>query len=283
VTLICVAMVVGAVAVVCRLWNTRRVPTPATRAMPFQERLAITTGRTAGMITGAAVAGVIVIGAGGRLLMRVLAVTSPDAQGAVTDAEEVVGEVSVGGSVFLIGLVGLGAGLLGLVIFVGLRRWLPRRSTAAGVLGAAIGAGLLVRPSKLLSPDNPDFSILTPRALAVGMCVGILVLFALTFGPLVDLLAARWPRPSLSVLGVASLLPFVLLVALSVAAPAVLLTMFATAWLGPISGAAAAEPAQNDGNLKARPVDRLGRIAVFGLAALGGAVVLVSAGQILAG
>ena len=45
------------------------------------------------------IAGVLVAGLGGRLMMRVLAATSGDsAQGLVTEAHETVGEITLGGS-----------------------------------------------------------------------------------------------------------------------------------------------------------------------------------------
>jgi hypothetical protein len=53
-------------------------------------------------------AGILAAGAGGRLVMRLLAVTAgPEAQGRVTEADEVVGRISVDGT-------------LGFVVFTGL-------------------------------------------------------------------------------------------------------------------------------------------------------------------
>ena len=39
-------------------------------------------------------AGLIAAGAGGRLVMRLLALTSPDAHGAITEAEATIGEIT---------------------------------------------------------------------------------------------------------------------------------------------------------------------------------------------
>ena len=206
-----VAMVVAAVLAV-RLRHTRRTPSPLSGREPFGERLAVTVSRAGGMLLGALLAGVLTIGAGGRLMMRVLAATSSDdVQGLRTEADEIVGEVSVGGSMFLIVGVGIGAAVVGLALFSALRRWLPDRSLAAGLVGVSIGAGLLVRPAGLLSSTNSDFTLLTPVALAVAFCLATLVLFGATFGVLVDHLAARWPRPGWSVQGVVSVLPFAVL------------------------------------------------------------------------
>ena len=169
-----VAMVVAAVLAV-RLRHTRRTPSPLSGREPFGERLAVTVSRAGGMLLGAFLAGVLTIGAGGRLMMRVLAATSSDdVQGLRTEADEIVGEVSVGGSMFLIVVVGIGAAVVGLALFSALRRWLPDRSLAAGLVGVSIGAGLLVRPAGLLSSTNSDFTLLTPVALAVAFCLATL-------------------------------------------------------------------------------------------------------------
>src|SRR5688572_9179462 len=196
VTVACAAALVIAVVLVVRLRDTQRTPSPLTGGEPFRERLAVTTGRLGGMLVGALIAGVLTIGAGGRLMMRVLAATSPDkVQGLQTEAEEVIGEVNVTGTLFLVLALGIGSGLLGLAIFASLRRWLPQRSMLAGLVGLAIGAGLLVRPSNLVSADNIDFRLIEPVALSVGMSLAVLLLFGATFGVLVDVLAPRWPRP----------------------------------------------------------------------------------------
>jgi len=201
-----------AFALIVVLRDQRRTPTPLAGDEPLRERVAVTLGRTSGMVAGAGLAGVLTMGAGLRLMMRVLAVTSPQAaQGLRTEADEVVGDVSVGGSLFLIVVIGVGSGFVGLALFAVLRRWLPGRSVGAGLVGAAIGAGVLVRPTNLLTTDNRDFEILSPVALAVVMCVAIFALFGATFGVLVDRFASRWPRPGKGVTGVLSPLPIVAL------------------------------------------------------------------------
>src|SRR5438132_336198 len=52
--------------------------------------------------------GLVAAGAGGRLVMRLLAVTAgAPAQGRITEAEEVVGRITVGGTIGFIIFVGL--------------------------------------------------------------------------------------------------------------------------------------------------------------------------------
>lgn len=273
-------MIVAAVVAV-RLRHTRRTPSPLDGSEPFGERLAVTTGRAGGMILGASLAGALAIGAGGRLMMRILAATSSDdVQGLRTEADEVIGDVSAGGTTFLVLALGIGAGTAGLVLFLGLRRWLPERSLIAGLIGVGIGAGLLCRPSGLLASDNTDFELVEPVALAVGFSLAIIVLFGATFGVLVDHLAPRWPRPGRSLRGVISLLPFGLLLP----AP----PLFVVAWIAVFVGTFAPRvrgASAGDGSER-RTADRRvtpGSAIVAVLGALGGLSVVVAAGQVFAG
>lgn len=58
-------------------------------------------------------AGILVLGLGGRLVMRILGATSgDDAQGRRTEAEELVGEITLGGTLGFIVFVGIFGGLI---------------------------------------------------------------------------------------------------------------------------------------------------------------------------
>src|SRR4029077_13467470 len=64
-------------------------------------------------VVAAIATGLVVIGPGGRLVMRLLAVTADEAaQGRLTEAEQVVGRVSVDGTLGLIVFGGLFGGFL---------------------------------------------------------------------------------------------------------------------------------------------------------------------------
>ncbi|GJM37789.1 MAG: hypothetical protein DHS20C19_11560 [Acidimicrobiales bacterium] len=161
-------------------------------------------------IAAGAIGGLLSIGMGSRLMMRVLAATSPDATGRLTDADEIVGEVSGGGTGFLLA-AGTFIGVVGAVGYLGVRRLLPARSLVAGLVGMGIAGGLLARPSALLDPDNRDFAILEPRWLAVILCVVVIAIGPLMIAVLVDRWAPRWPTPGLSLSGLAGLAPLALL------------------------------------------------------------------------
>ena len=79
-------------------------------------------------------AGILTAGAGGRLAMRLLAVTAgPDAQGRITEADQVVGRITADGTLGFILFNGIPIGLLTAALYLLLRRWLP-----AGRLGGLI-------------------------------------------------------------------------------------------------------------------------------------------------
>jgi hypothetical protein len=118
-------------------------------------------------IVGGFWVGAVVTGPAIRLIMRVLAVTAgDDAQGRLTEAEEVVGNIDVGGTISLIVFGGVLTGLLSAVIYVLVRSWLPRGRLGGLTIGALhlVVAATVIDP---LRPDNRDFDIVGPGWLAV--------------------------------------------------------------------------------------------------------------------
>jgi hypothetical protein len=157
--------------------------------------------RTLAVATTAGVfAGVLVPGLGGRLVMRILGATSGDvAQGRLTEADEVVGEITAGGTIGILIFVGLLGGILTGLAFVFVRRWLPTTAGPAGVVAAILLLGT-IGVGDAMSPDNVDFAILRPTWLAVTLIVVIALLFGVTFTALAARLDAGMPtlgrRPS---------------------------------------------------------------------------------------
>ncbi|NNL12809.1 MAG: hypothetical protein HKO82_03870, partial [Acidimicrobiia bacterium] len=87
------------------------------------------------------VAGVIVGGIGGRILMRISAVAAPDhVMGASTEGGNRVGEITLGGTLGLIIFVGIGFGVVGAIAFLISAPWLSR---AGRWHGLAFGGFLL--------------------------------------------------------------------------------------------------------------------------------------------
>jgi hypothetical protein len=141
------------------------------------------------LLSGAA-AGILAAGAGGRLVMRLLAVTAgADAQGQITEAQEIVGRITVDGTLGFVVFTGLFFGPVSGAAYLVLRRWLP----AGQAGGLAFGALLLVVAGTRLEPlrrGNPDFDLVGPGSVSV-VAFAVLVVF---HGMLVAALAGRVSR-----------------------------------------------------------------------------------------
>jgi hypothetical protein len=141
-------------------------------------------------VASGAAAGILAAGAGGRLVMRLLAVTAgPDAQGRITEAEQIVGRITVDGTLGFVVFTGLFFGPVSGAAYLLLRRWLP----AGRAAGLAFGALLLVAAGTRLEPlrrSNPDFDLVGPGWVSV-VAFTVLVVF---HGMLVAALAGRLSR-----------------------------------------------------------------------------------------
>jgi hypothetical protein len=136
-------------------------PSVRTSALRYMRGVAIAV--VGGFWAGALVTGPLV-----RLIMRLLAVTAgDDAQGRLTDADEVVGSIDLDGTVSLVVFGGILPGLLSGAIYIVCRRWLPSGRLGGIVFGAL---HLVVAATRIdpLRPDNPDFDLLGPGWLAVA-------------------------------------------------------------------------------------------------------------------
>ena len=102
-------------------------------------------------------AGVVVLGFGSRIAMRVVAMLNPEATGNLTDAGEIVGTITLGGTVALIVFGGGFGGLFTAGLWVFLRERLPGRLTLriplAGVLATLVGS------LGLIDAGNDDFRL----------------------------------------------------------------------------------------------------------------------------
>jgi hypothetical protein len=107
-------------------------------------------------------AGALVTGPAVRLIMRLLAVTAgDDAQGRITEADEVVGRIELDGTIGLYIFGGILPGLLSGAIYVLIRRWLP----GGRLGGVAFGSlHLVIAATRIdpLRPENPDFDLVGP-------------------------------------------------------------------------------------------------------------------------
>ncbi|MGM0931726.1 MAG: hypothetical protein ACQEXN_18785 [Actinomycetota bacterium] len=118
------------------------------------------------LLVGGGVAGLCMAGAGGRLVMRLLAVTSPEDDGRLTDAGETIGEISLEGTSGFVAF-GVAIGCATALLYGLVRWWLP----AGRFGGAAFGLLLLLGLSTVfgpLEPDSRDFQVVGPAWLSIA-------------------------------------------------------------------------------------------------------------------
>ena len=163
-----------------------------------------------GMLPGA-LAGLIAGGVGSRLAMRVMAATSTTAvQGTETEFGAIVGEITFRGTLFLL-IAGALVGALGGLSYMAIRRLLPWTGWAGGLAFGLLLLGVFGR--LIIDPNNFDFDVLDPAALAVAMFAAIFILYGLLLVPILESLepSIRRARPWLWIplLGM-TVLPFAL-------------------------------------------------------------------------
>ena len=141
------------------------------------------------------VAGLIAGGVGSRLAMRVSGIlTEPAFRSVLTENDNVVGEITVGGTAILILVAGF-FGAAGGLLYVAMRPWM---ADAGRWRGLAFGVVLLaILGSLILEADNPDFHLFGPPGVNVAMFASIFVIFGLLLPPSERMLRAL-PPPSLS-------------------------------------------------------------------------------------
>ena len=173
--LLCGLLVLAGIVVIVA-WGGRGVVAP--EAVPDRGRVASILSRylwwATLVVTTGLVTGILVAGAGGRLMMRLLAATSPDARGLVTEAGETVGQISVSGTLGFLTFAALPLALSASLAFAAVHQWLPD----GRLTGALFGLLLLIAASTRLEPlraTNPDFVLLDP-AWAALLTFGLLVL-----------------------------------------------------------------------------------------------------------
>lgn len=117
------------------------------------------------VVTGTAT-GVLVTGAGGRLAMRLLAATSPQSTGRITEAQEVIGRISPEGTLAYLIFGALPFAFASAVLYLLVAPWLPRGRAA----GPCFGVVLLITVAPFVDPlraDNIDFDRVGPGWLSV--------------------------------------------------------------------------------------------------------------------
>jgi hypothetical protein len=122
----------------------------------------IAIGGVAGLLGG-----ILVVGLGGRLFMRISALVDPAAAGQITSNGEVVGRITLSGTMALVMFAGLYFGVVAGVLWVIASPWIPGRgfvrAAITGLIAACVAAFFVVRAAE------PDFRRLEPAAANVAM------------------------------------------------------------------------------------------------------------------
>ena len=143
-----------------------------------------------------AASAILLAGAGGRIVMRVLALTSPDAAGRLTEAQALVGDITAGGTLALLVFGALPGAFISAVLYALIHSWLPR-----GRLGGAVfGVILLLLFATTLDPlraGNIDFDIVGPGWLAVLLFSVLIILHGMLVAAIAGWYSSRLPlRPT---------------------------------------------------------------------------------------
>jgi hypothetical protein len=147
----------------------------------------IARGGLAGLI-----AGIVVGGLGGRIVMSVVALMNPTATGLLTENGEAVGRFTAEGTLALVVFGGLSTGMLGAVVWVVISPWLP--AVGRGRTLVAAFAAVALTSFMLVSGTNSDFLILRPRAVILAMLFLLVALAGLTTAVVDGVLERRLPR-----------------------------------------------------------------------------------------
>lgn len=141
-----------------------------------------------------AVAGLVIGGIGGRLFMRIAAILSPEAAGRITEAGEIVGVVSLNGTIALLFFGGLFGGLVASVLWIAVSDWLPRSGRRRLLAAAIVAVGLLGH--LLVRSDNVDFRILDGDAIVIALILAVVALTGAGLAWLEGVFDRRMPRPA---------------------------------------------------------------------------------------
>ncbi len=141
------------------------------------------SGAARGAAAAGAIAGLIVGGGGGRMVMRLVAIMDPSSDGARTDFGGTAGEITLGGTLNLV-IITTFAGVAGGFAYMLLRRWIPGSGARRGLL---FGLGVALVPAIVnVNEDNPDLQIFEPVLVIVAMLWLLFLLYGLAVGRLAD-------------------------------------------------------------------------------------------------
>jgi hypothetical protein len=150
---------------------------------PFRD---IARGGLAGLLAGLLVAGV-----GGRIVMRAAALLVPDAAGRLTENGNRIGEITLPGTLALVIFGGLFFGLAGAVLWVVVSPWIPGGRWARALLSMPVAVSLT--GMLLIQAENPDFAVLRHDATTVLLLLALVAVAGLAIAGFDSWLDTRLP------------------------------------------------------------------------------------------
>ena len=148
----------------------------------------VSRGALAGLIVG-----VVVLGVGGRLVMRLAALLDPSSAGRLTENGNRIGDVTLEGTVVLVIFGGVLVGAAASVIWVAIEQWIPGRALIRATLAMPIAVALT--GFQLVRPENRDFLILEPVVPILFLLLGLVAIAGFAFAFVADWLDLRLPPP----------------------------------------------------------------------------------------
>lgn len=170
-----------------------------------------------GAIVAGALAGFFAAGIGSRVVMRIIALFNDDRDGVMTDSGATVGDITLGGTLGLL-LLGTAFGMLGGLLYLGLRRWLLVPSAWRGV---AFGLVTLVTVGQpIFDPANVDFQIVEPVLVVLALFAALFLINGVVLARLADRIhpepvykrSARVPRLAAGAIALVSMVGLVVTV-----------------------------------------------------------------------
>ena len=140
------------------------------------------------------IVGVLVLGPGGQIVMRVAAMLDPSSAGRATENGNRIGAITLEGTAVLIIFGGLIVGLATSVVWVAIQEWIPGRSLGRALVAMPIAVALT--GFQLVRPENHDFRILEPVAPILALLLGLVAIAGFAFAIVGDWLDRRLPPPA---------------------------------------------------------------------------------------
>jgi hypothetical protein len=140
------------------------------------------------------VVGVVVLGLGGRIVMRLAALIDPTSAGRHTENGNRIGDITLEGTAVLIIFGGLLVGAAAAVVWVAIQEWIPGRPALRAVLAMPIAVALT--GFQLVRPENHDFRIMAPVGPILVLLLALIAIAGLAFALVDRWLDDRLPRPS---------------------------------------------------------------------------------------